>query len=491
MAEAQDVQQLVDNIQPLPGQVTPIKTVQETKPPEEFGDAYVAEINIKSASKVIKTLDSKLHRDPSSPSLNHRRRFAKWDFLPEHLRSLVKTEPTPHTIFVLISPPLPGVEELQSILAPFAPHPAECPLPPTAEPAPPSRIHIYTIRIPLLPPLNAHQADTWTKTLWPVAFNPAAPRAAVAAPRQVINSVYESIQPVAGHYLALAEKVAEEAELSGRGRRVGAVVVDPAIKERIDKVDDKNENNWMDAIIALAGDARYSRREGGSPSQSELHPGIGANPASESYNPDLEGGPELHALMRSVDIIASKRRGNDREYSKDRPDLSPLESYFLSLPVPQALKNDLAGGEEDEQGNSTMQTSRIRSRAQGGYLCTDLDIYISREPCLCCSMGMLLSRFRAVIFPRKGRLITGGLASEPVISPTPVEAETESSGMREQTQDISLSVGEDRWDQIIDPSLRDIYYGLHWRKELNWRALGFEFVEDGSSLDVPGVAFHA
>lgn len=23
------------------------------------------------------------------------------------------------------------------------------------------------------------------------------------------------------------------------------------------------------------------------------------------------------------------------------------------------------------------------------------------------------------------------------------------------------------------------YYGLHWRKELNWRALCFEFVEDG------------
>lgn len=441
---------------------------------------------------IKRTLDSNLHRDPS-PSLNHLRRFAKWGFLPERLRSLIKTEPSPHTIFVLISPPLPDVEELLSLLAPFAPPPAECPAPSTAEPAPPSRIHLYSIRVPLLPPLNAQQAETWTKTLWPVVFNAAAPRAAVAAPRQVINGVYESIQPVAGYYLALAEKVAEEAESSGRGRRVGAVVVDPAIKETIDKADDRNKNNWIDAIIAVAGDARYSRREGGSPSQSELHPGPGANPASESYNPDLEGGPELHALMRSIDIIACKRRGNDREYSGDGPDLSPLESYFLSLAAPQAMKDDLPGVEEDEQGNSTTQTSRIRSRAEGGYLCTDLDIYISREPCLCCSMGMLLSRFRAIIFPRKGRLITGGLASEPVISPTPVEAESESSGMREQgqAQDITLSVDENGRDQIIDPPLRDIYYGLHWRKELNWRALGFEFVEDNSSLDVTGVAFHA
>ena len=37
MAEAQDVQRAVDNIQPLLGQVTPLRTVQETRPPEEFG----------------------------------------------------------------------------------------------------------------------------------------------------------------------------------------------------------------------------------------------------------------------------------------------------------------------------------------------------------------------------------------------------------------------------------------------------------------------
>jgi tRNA-specific adenosine deaminase 3 len=93
-------------------------------------------------------------------------------------------------------------------------------------------------------------------------------------------------------------------------------------------------------------------------------------------------------------------------------------------------------------------------------------------------MGMLLSRFRAVIFPRRGRLGTGGLSSEPVVGPVADEpgpaAEADASAV-------------DRQDERG-------YYGLHWRKELNWRALGFEFVEDGggdmeSEAEVP--VFHA
>lgn len=279
----------------------------------------------------------------------------------------------------------------------------------------------------------------------------------------------------------------EEAERSGRGRRVGAVVVDPAIKERIDKdpaTENENNNSWMDAVIAVAGDARYARREGGSPSQAELHPDSGPNPASRSYNPDLEGGPELHALMRAVDLVASKRRANGEEYM---PGLSPLESYFLSLHDTHTHDDDSAGREEAE---ITTQAPRIRSRAQGGYLCIDLDVYISREPCLCCSMGMLLSRFRAVIFPQKGRLVTGGLASAPVVAPVPVQ-EGEGENTHDK-QDVGEVEQESQQDAAGGPCTRKKYYGLHWRKELNWRALGFEFAEEGSArVESASDVFHA
>lgn len=67
------IPEIIQDLQPLRGQVTPIRTTQETQPVEEFGksapshtsfhrdlahqavgDAYVAEVNVKSASKVVK-----------------------------------------------------------------------------------------------------------------------------------------------------------------------------------------------------------------------------------------------------------------------------------------------------------------------------------------------------------------------------------------------------------------------------------------------------
>lgn len=73
---------------------------------------------------------------------------------------------------------------------------------------------------------------------------------------------------------------------------------------------------------------------------------------------------------------------------------------------------------------------------------------------------------------------SGGLASEPVISTSPTGHECP-----ETKTDLGQNPGESRQ-----------YYGLHWRKELNWRALGFEFVEDDAgeeSRTENGVVFHA
>lgn len=410
---------------------------------------------------------------------------------------------------------------MKLLLAPFVPVPVPLPadanasVPETELPEPePATVNLHSIRVPLLPPLNHHQAEIWTKTLWPVTFNPSAPRATVAPPPQVVNRAQESIASTAGHYMALAEKVAEEAEQSGRGRRVGAVVVDPAITERIiaagggSGAGDEDNKRWLDSVVAVAGDARYARQEGGAPSQTELHEPAGPNPASGSYNVDLEGGPELHALMRAVDLVASKRRevaeseqpstSPEPNKNTNNPLPTPLETHFLSLPDPEPSPSSPSHPcpstqtptephpptepEDQNPDNTNPPPSRIRPRAQGGYLCVDLDIYVSREPCLCCSMGMLLSRFRAVVYRRKGRLGSGGLASEPVVLP---KSAPMPSGEDEGVQE-GLSCSE---QGDTETPQRKNYYGLHWRKELNWRALGFEFVEEGSFVD-PGDVFH-
>ncbi|GES60403.1 tRNA-specific adenosine-34 deaminase subunit Tad3 [Aspergillus terreus] len=483
-----DIEEALRGIQPLPGHLIPIKTVQEARPPEEFGNAYVAEVNVKSASKVVKALDSTFPRDPSHP-LSHLRRFAKYPQLPPDVRAVLVPDdrtPSPQTIFALIPPPLPDRDALQSLLTPFAPAPtdsANAVHEPTAQDKEQpntntndtTKIPLHTIPVPLQPPLNQSQAEKWTSTIWPVVYNPAAPRATIAPPPQILSRVHDSLKPRAGMYLALARRVAREAEQSGCGRRVGAVVVDPAIEARLEAAagtESEGEGpRWTEAIVAVAGDARYARREGGAMSTAEVRLGAGPNPAARTYNADEEGGPELHALMRAVELVASRRRGEKLETLR----VSPLEGYFLALtdgtvrdgedetaPPEKCLKNEegrpVATQRADGEGEGS-STPRIRSRSEGGYLCTDLDVYVSREPCLCCSMGMLLSRFRAVVFPRRGRMVTGGLASAPVV--VPVADGDESDTVEETGQPERL------------------YYGLHWRKELNWRALGFEYIEEG------------
>ncbi|KKK12436.1 hypothetical protein P175DRAFT_0501483 [Aspergillus ochraceoroseus IBT 24754] len=478
-----EIEDIIRGVQPRIGEVVPVKTVQETQPIEEFAEAYVAEVSVRSASKVIKVLDSNFSRDASQP-MSHLRRFAKYSNLPEHLQTnFSKDKPSTKTIFVLVSPPLPDVDRLKELLAPFAPEPEDGPSTQPSEPA--GQIILHTIKIPTLPPLNTTQADTWTKNLWPVIFNPAAARATVAPPVQVLNRTLGSIQPDAGYYIALAHRVADEAEQSGRGRRVGAVVVDPEITSRILETADDADSRWADAIVAVAGDARYARREAGALSESEIQLGIGPNPDRETYNPDLEGGPDLHALMRVVEIIAFKRRAEDPDAENDKPDLSPLESYFLSQmdstslesldvsPVPEKYQKTEKGPQPVAMSSEEVLATRIRPRSQGGYLCTDLDVYLTHEPCICCCMGLLLSRFRSVTFHRQGRMVTGGLASEPVVTPVSEPVEHDDPGCEDKKR---------------------LYYGIHWRKELNWRALGFEFIEDevsGQKLAEDGIAFHA
>ncbi|KAJ5726615.1 uncharacterized protein N7483_007972 [Penicillium malachiteum] len=556
---AMGVADTINAIKPLHGRIVPIRTVQETRPPEDYGNAYVAEVNVKASSKVIKDLDAKLPRDPSLP-LNHLRRFAKRENLPASLRAELEAKGSlgtgAPTIFVLIAPPLPDTEELLDLLAPYAPDTYGANTS-SEEDKPVSKITLVTTTIPLQPPFNAQQAKKWTETMWPVVFNPAAPRLTVAPPPQILNRAQQSIQPRAGYYLALARKVAAEAKASGRGRGVGAVVVDPEIEAEIEaeaaEQGTSNLDSWMDAVLCVGGDVRFARSEAGKPSQTDLHPGVSPNPACSTFDADLEGGPDLHALMRAAELVARCRR-EDSEHQAEmaaKPSplsvvhadpqlsskLSPLESFFLrqaglpetssasnaaasitlspkkrkhedpnpestavpldsintdpSTPQPQnetgtplpapppstlATKTDssIPVPEIEPASTSEVSTSRIRTRSQGGYLCTDLDIYISHEPCLCCSMGILLSRFRAVIFPRSGRMRSGGLASEPVISPVLDD--------QDQAQE---QVGDDE----------RLYYGLHWRKELNWRALGFEFVEEGQDGEVNedegGVVFNA
>lgn len=376
--------------------------------------------------------------------------------------------PPPVTIFVLIPPPLPELEQLRILLAPFVPSSSLNQLDDVSEVK--TSIPIHRVTIPLQPPFNTHQAETWSKTYWPTSFNAASPRGMIAPPPKILSVTQTSIAPKAGYYLSLAGQVAREAKRMGRGRGIGVVIVDPAIaassNDRGNPYGTHGGEEGDNGVVAVAGDARYCA------------PGIldRQDSRGSGYEADCEGGPEFHAIMRAVEMVATRRRDDKVATTTEssstirNTSLTSLESHYLCRPASSSQYTSTT----EPDTNTNKSTGRILSRAAGGYLCTDLDIYITHEPCLACSMGMLLSRFRAITFPRRGRLVTGGLASMEV-SQTLSTAELERS---EATTTDNENKVEDGDAGETPTRKRETYYGLHWRKELNWRAMCFEFVDD-------------
>jgi tRNA-specific adenosine deaminase 3 len=451
-----------------------------------------------------RALDSAFPRD-SSIAPRHLRRFARWEMLPTHLQSVLQNTSQP-TLHVLVTPPLPDISALQTVLLPFIPVQAtseqDINADALAEPTKASQVRIHSTQIPLQPPLSPQQAERWSRTMWPVTYNPAAPRSFVAPPPQVLNLARQSIAQHVGFYLSLAREVAAEARNFRRGRGVGAVVVDPGLV---------TGEGWVSGIVAVAGDARYCNDRGSDP---------GSAVTTSVNDSNFQGRPDLHAIMRVVAMIASRRRADDHTEksaclrsasapSAHIPPLSSFESYFLyTLPtVVTGDQNQVGPGVSslvsmEEWSIQRPGGYRIRTRSQGGYLCTGLDIYITHEPCLSCSMGMLLSRFRAIVFPRRGRMVTGGLATEPrqgLVKGS--SAETGTCRGRKDSPTTSVSPRFEKDEAVSESAAcreptdeERNYYGLHWRTELNWRTLGFEFVEEDSVEDeqeMVDMAFHA
>lgn len=84
-----------------------------------------------------------------------------------------------------------------------------------------------------------------------------------------------------------------------------------------------------------------------------------------------------------------------------------------------------------------------------GYLCHGLELYVTHEPCVACSMGILHSRMGRVVFSRHMPR-TGGLSS----------------------------------DDRPDGGGRGL--GLFWRRELNWSLMAWEWERKGVP-DLPHV----
>jgi tRNA-specific adenosine deaminase 3 len=251
------------------------------------------------------------------------------------------------------------------------------------------------VTVPALAPTSAEQATLWSETYWPIAYkntNPYGPH-----PSLVLRNTLE-IQGEAEQWLTIAAAAGSDIAKLGLGEEIGCVVVD--------------RSRGVSEVIAVAGDCRWRSPSGAT----EAHEG--------------RGNVMAHSVQRAIAMVAKKRL---RTAGADPALLD--RSLFCDIPLTDV--------ERPYYETGTVPAS--------GYLCVDLDIYMTHEPCVMCSMAILHSRFRRCVFGKRMPL-TGGMTAD--------------------------TAGN--W---ANPG-KGLQHGMFWRpSELNWKFLAWEWQGKGMVTD--------
>jgi tRNA-specific adenosine deaminase 3 len=348
--------------------------------------------------------------DFKASEISHLRRVVQFKYLPAHLQkqfypparlqrgicSSDDDEPSPASLFI----PLPPSDDESSTkdadtVRFFLLCPTRCFKP--AElvailrkhpPFSVMNIHpkLLYVTVPALAPTSAEQANQWSEQYWPIAYkntNPYGPH-----PSLVARNTLE-LEPEASNWLALASTAAAEISQLGVGENIGCVVVD--------------RTRGISEVIAVAGDCRWRSPLG----EAEAHTG--------------RGNVMAHSVQRAIAMVAKKRL----RMAGTNPTLLD-RSLFCDVPLTEAEK---APYDKDNIPAS-------------GYLCVDLDIYLTHEPCVMCSMAILHSRFKRCVFSKRMPL-TGGMTA-------------------------------DTNGNVTNPG-KGLQHGIFWRPtELNWKFLAWE-----------------
>jgi tRNA-specific adenosine deaminase 3 len=195
----------------------------------------------------------------------------------------------------------------------------------------------------------------------------------------IVARAQAEIEGNVGKWLNQAWAVAAETKAAGTGESFGVVIVE--------------RSEQGERCLAVAGDARWinwPRNCGGN------------------------GNVTAHAAMRAIAMVTAKL-----------PSTIPVtESDIFRSQQLLSLENDV-----EEPVNKE------------GYLCHELEIYCTHEPCVMCAMAIVHSRFGKIVFEK--RMNEGGITAD--------------------------------WEGKKD----GLGHGLWWRRELNWTMLGWEFKRKG------------
>jgi len=301
--------------------------------------------------------------------------------------------------------------------------------------------------------------------------------------------------------MALAQEAGRSVKARGVGLGVGAVIV-----ERLDGME-------RGRVVAVAGDARWAGA-GGQQKEAVLGNSEGCD---GSGGP---GNPAAHAVMRAIDFVAQMRRvlaaaelesaapTSDPDVTTDvDPPLeeasassSPLQAATSSITdtsAPTTPPPALLTPTQIQQAYTTQRhhapltsleshflslDSNPASLAPRGYLCLNLEVYVTHEPCVMCSMALLHSRIGRVVFGRR-RGGEGGSGGG-------MMAERGEGRQREdQMMDGEKDEGRTNGEAVVEGEIHDGHdrasaieekvhlpnYGLFWRDDLNWRFNAWEW----------------
>ncbi|KAI9647454.1 hypothetical protein NHQ30_003839 [Ciborinia camelliae] len=357
----------------------PLKTTLETRARDSLLSVYITSVPAKKASGVL-NLTRKLFPEDGGFDLQHIRRFAKQIDVPDHVRTSLRGTRTDSNDQADIEPP-----ELFLLVGAtnlISSEELRNALSPILDP-----ISICSIKVPLLAPTSQDQANSWSSQYWPIVYkksNPFGPHPAI------VSRAEEEVRGEVRKWMNLAAEVARSSSTAGIGERIGAVVVE--------------RKNGVTRTLAVAGDARWT------------WPRIGS------------GNVTAHAALRVIAMVANGIKVQEEQKAGTLSEEDSLDKKTIFR----------------DQALNTLEAKHHKSAEWvDGYLCHELELYMTHEPCVMCSMAIVHSRFGRVVF-RHRMPKTGGLCAD-----------------------------------------SELGHGLFWRKELNWSLLAWQWISNGEEVEAP------
>jgi tRNA-specific adenosine deaminase 3 len=407
---------------------------------------------------------------------------------------------------------------------------------------------IYTIAVPACAPVSPTQAARLTSIYWPTLYKNTNPYG--AHPAEQARRESEIMKEDGVHkWITLAERVAAEGMMNRLGLGIGCVVVERSeeygvrvvavaadarwcgLKDAIDCSDTSNVMGHavMRAIGMVAQkrrivdskeNGRWAKRNTSAP----LDPTVQEtedDKGAKSDNAQLVKKINPHPPLVPIEDVQEKLK----ELSKLPPTITDnldIESPPLNMvaqlgtlpktitrfksPITNKVTSPFLDLPLTELEATFFAPPTLLPR---GYLCLNLELYTTHEPCVMCSMALLHSRFGRVVFGREMDK-TGGLKAEkqatkaatsqrggrvsdhfedkeiksmenpkvPTKSGKPADSRPKNNG-KKQLASINTTLANNgqtpKVGKMSPAKPQSVGYGLFWRPQLNWKFLCWQW----------------